>query len=214
MGSSSLTRDRAQAPLHWEHGVLAIGPPGKSPWITVFKRIIIFHYDFLPFNPILSLISNCSREAGPTEGQSSECLGSISWEDGPCPAPSPPSCQVHIRRDRELRHWTHWLPEKWFKLLYSPVLVWMYHCTFLALWKEWLLTFQLFRNSIQWQVAIVMQILSFRAILNGSVFLLCWSRTTASCHVHKDDLTWASVVWDPACLCFTLFCLQGRSLSL
>ena len=26
---SSLTRDRTQAPLHWDHGVLATGPPGK-----------------------------------------------------------------------------------------------------------------------------------------------------------------------------------------
>ena len=31
VGSSSPTRDRTHAPLHWEHGVLAIGAPGKSP---------------------------------------------------------------------------------------------------------------------------------------------------------------------------------------
>ena len=30
MGSSSLTRDQAQGPLHWEHRVLATGLPGKS----------------------------------------------------------------------------------------------------------------------------------------------------------------------------------------
>ena len=29
-GSSSPTRDRTRAPLHWEHGVLSTGPPGKS----------------------------------------------------------------------------------------------------------------------------------------------------------------------------------------
>ena len=29
-GSSSLTRDRTLGPLHWESGVLATGPPGKS----------------------------------------------------------------------------------------------------------------------------------------------------------------------------------------
>ena len=29
-GPSSLTKDQIQAPLHWEHGVLATGPPGKS----------------------------------------------------------------------------------------------------------------------------------------------------------------------------------------
>jgi len=31
VGSSSLTRQGlTPGPLHWEHGVLAIGPPGKS----------------------------------------------------------------------------------------------------------------------------------------------------------------------------------------
>ena len=30
VGSSSLIRDRTQAPRHWQHGVLATGPPGKS----------------------------------------------------------------------------------------------------------------------------------------------------------------------------------------
>ena len=30
VGSSSLTRGRTQVPLHWEHGVLSPGPPGKS----------------------------------------------------------------------------------------------------------------------------------------------------------------------------------------
>ena len=29
-GISSLTRDPTQAPLHWEYGVLATGPSGKS----------------------------------------------------------------------------------------------------------------------------------------------------------------------------------------
>ena len=31
VGSSSLTRDRTQVPLLWDCGVLAAGPPGKSP---------------------------------------------------------------------------------------------------------------------------------------------------------------------------------------
>ena len=30
VGSSSLTRDQTQCPLHWEHGILAIVPPRKS----------------------------------------------------------------------------------------------------------------------------------------------------------------------------------------
>ena len=30
VGSSSLARDRTQAPLHWAYGVLVTGPPGKS----------------------------------------------------------------------------------------------------------------------------------------------------------------------------------------
>ena len=30
VGSSSLTRDQTWAPLHWKHGVLATGLPGKS----------------------------------------------------------------------------------------------------------------------------------------------------------------------------------------
>ena len=29
-GSTSLTRDRTPGPMHWEHGALATGPPGKS----------------------------------------------------------------------------------------------------------------------------------------------------------------------------------------
>lgn len=53
---------------------------------------------------------------------------------------------------------------------------------------------------------------SFKAIFEWLYVSFCWPKETASCHVHKDDLTRAAVVWDPACLCFTLFCLQGRSL--
>ena len=34
VGSSSLTRDRT--PVHWERGVLATGPPGKSPIAFIF----------------------------------------------------------------------------------------------------------------------------------------------------------------------------------
>ena len=30
VGSSSLTRDQTEAPLHWEHRFLTPGPPGKS----------------------------------------------------------------------------------------------------------------------------------------------------------------------------------------
>ena len=30
VGSSSLTRDRTQVPLLWEHGTLATEPPGES----------------------------------------------------------------------------------------------------------------------------------------------------------------------------------------
>ena len=35
VGSSSLTRDQTQPPLHWEHGVLTTERPGKSSkgWI-------------------------------------------------------------------------------------------------------------------------------------------------------------------------------------
>lgn len=59
-----------------------------------------------------------------------------------------------------------------------------------------------------------MQILSLKASFQWVYVSVCWPRKTASCQVHKDDLTWASVVWDPACLCFTPFCLQGKSLSI
>ena len=41
VGSSSLTRDRTPAPLHWEHGVLATGAPGKllcSFWLSLYVR--------------------------------------------------------------------------------------------------------------------------------------------------------------------------------
>ena len=34
-GSSSLTR-ASPCPLHWEHGVLPTGPPGKSPGLAFF----------------------------------------------------------------------------------------------------------------------------------------------------------------------------------
>ena len=40
MGSSSLTRDQNQVPLCWEHGVLATGPPGKSP-VHLFISLLL-----------------------------------------------------------------------------------------------------------------------------------------------------------------------------
>ena len=45
--SSSLTRDQTLAPQHWEHRVLAIAPPGKSPHLS--------------FNFILFAISKSSQ---------------------------------------------------------------------------------------------------------------------------------------------------------
>ena len=41
MGSTSLTRDQTQAPCIGKHGVLAAGPPGKSP-VTFLKVFFIF----------------------------------------------------------------------------------------------------------------------------------------------------------------------------
>ena len=35
--SSSLTKDQTQDPLHWEHGTLATGPPGKSNYHPVLE---------------------------------------------------------------------------------------------------------------------------------------------------------------------------------
>ena len=37
VGSSSLTRDRTWAPLHWEPRVLATGLPGKSPSLYILR---------------------------------------------------------------------------------------------------------------------------------------------------------------------------------
>ena len=43
MGFSSLTRDGTWAPLHWEHRVLATGPPGESPVVIIMivKRFVV-----------------------------------------------------------------------------------------------------------------------------------------------------------------------------
>ena len=38
-GCSSLTRDQTPGPLHWEHGVLTTGPPGKSLRNTFCKAV-------------------------------------------------------------------------------------------------------------------------------------------------------------------------------
>ena len=40
MGYSSLTRDRTLGPLHWERGVLATGPPGKSPKMVFLMKVL------------------------------------------------------------------------------------------------------------------------------------------------------------------------------
>ena len=40
VGSSSPTRDQTPGPLHWEHGVLATGPLGKSSRMTVFQTTL------------------------------------------------------------------------------------------------------------------------------------------------------------------------------
>ena len=42
VGSTSLTRDRTPGPLHWEHGALATGPPGKSPKFKFLKSEFIW----------------------------------------------------------------------------------------------------------------------------------------------------------------------------
>ena len=48
MESSSLTRDQTQAPLRWERGVLATGPPGKVlPFLVGGKgeTVVVLHMD-------------------------------------------------------------------------------------------------------------------------------------------------------------------------
>ena len=40
MGYSSLTRDQTPGLLHWEHGVLATGPPGKSPKMVFLIKVL------------------------------------------------------------------------------------------------------------------------------------------------------------------------------
>ena len=41
VGSSSLTRDRTRAPLHWDRRVLATGPPGSSQNVRVLKAGVV-----------------------------------------------------------------------------------------------------------------------------------------------------------------------------
>ena len=40
VGSSSLTGDRTPGSLHWEHGVLATGPPEKSWLVCKFLKLV------------------------------------------------------------------------------------------------------------------------------------------------------------------------------
>ena len=42
MGSSSLTRDRTQAPFHWQLGVLTTGPPGRSLCFVLMWPFVFF----------------------------------------------------------------------------------------------------------------------------------------------------------------------------
>ena len=52
----SLIRDRTHAPsLHWEHGVLSIGPPGKSCPLSVFLNAPILHSVSLSLSESVSL---------------------------------------------------------------------------------------------------------------------------------------------------------------
>ena len=50
MGSNSLTKDWTWAPLHWENGVFATGPPGKSLmwslYFSVFAYMLILSRKF------------------------------------------------------------------------------------------------------------------------------------------------------------------------
>ena len=53
-GSSSLTRDGTPAPLHWELGVLATGPPGESQthcFLTAFPSCL---QSFLPLRSLIT----------------------------------------------------------------------------------------------------------------------------------------------------------------
>ena len=40
-GHTSPTRDQTCAPLHWKHGVLTTGPPGKSLEFLFFLRQVV-----------------------------------------------------------------------------------------------------------------------------------------------------------------------------
>ena len=57
MGSTSLTRDQTLGPLHWEHGALATGPPGKSP-----RDHVLYQGSTMPFR-------NYKKQEGPPPPQ-------------------------------------------------------------------------------------------------------------------------------------------------
>ena len=77
VGSSSLTRDRTLGPLHWEHRVLAPGPPRKSR-----------HSHFsLPVSDTVSLLSPEGRRRGVT---SDDCLSPCTAENHPAPQAATP----------------------------------------------------------------------------------------------------------------------------
>ena len=46
MGSSFLTKDGTGGPLHWELGVSATRPPGKSPMYFLTLWIALTHWGF------------------------------------------------------------------------------------------------------------------------------------------------------------------------
>ena len=43
--ASPLTRDQIPIPLHWELGVLATEPPGKSLFNIIFKLVLCVNHD-------------------------------------------------------------------------------------------------------------------------------------------------------------------------
>ena len=53
-GSSSLTRDGTPAPLHWELGVLATGPPGESQTQCFLTAFLSFLQSFPPLRSLIT----------------------------------------------------------------------------------------------------------------------------------------------------------------
>ena len=67
-----------RGPLHWEHGVLATGPPGKFlkkqdselSFVLIVEKRVIFHYMYICLYIKIKYLNGCRKES---------VSGSLSW---------------------------------------------------------------------------------------------------------------------------------------